>query len=804
MTADKHSSHTAAGAHDAPSSDTLGETQFLGSETASRAAAATGATSAARVDDWIGRRLGRYEIRALLGAGGMGVVYRAFDSLIERDVAVKILPEELSENPINLERFLSEAKAAGKLTHPNTVPIYEVGREGDLYYLVMEFVAGGSVADQMDKVGALPVIDATRVAVDTCRGLAAAHAVGLVHRDIKPANLLYSPDGTVKVADFGLAKQTVETGRQVTQAGKIVGTPYFMSPEQCESKTIDHRSDIYSLGATYFCLLTGVNPYASMGSIVQVMFAHCNGQVPDPRTHDPRIPPACSQIVARAMAKAPEERYQNAADALADLEAVVGTLSGVGLSLPSQSGVRAKPLLQSTAAYCAPGPPMSRRRIVLASAAGLLAVLLLAAGFWLLGRRSSHDGPLATAATADSAQAAPVVPLVPTGKPIRVGVLRSLSGTMAESESPVVDATLLAIDEVNKAGGVLGRPIEAVVRDGRSDPHVFASQAEQLVSDDPVSAVFGCWTSASRKTVVPVFERHHSLLVYPVQYEGLEESPNVVYLGSTPNQQIIPAIKWAYAFLGKRRFFLVGSDYIFPRAANAIMRDTLGDMQAEVVGEEYLPLGSYDVKAVVDKIAASRPDVILNTINGSSNVPFFKALRTAGLTPEKVPTISFSIGEQELRLMNVAAMVGDYAVWNYFQSIDSPANREFVGRFHARYSPQRVVTDPMESAYTGVKLWAQAVQQAGTDDPQVIREAILEQQCAGPSGPVRLDPATRHAFNTPRVGQITPDGQFEIVWTAVKPEPPQPFPPSRTREQWREFLDQLRAGWGGHWSAPLD
>jgi ABC-type branched-subunit amino acid transport system substrate-binding protein len=282
----------------------------------------------------------------------------------------------------------------------------------------------------------------------------------------------------------------------------------------------------------------------------------------------------------------------------------------------------------------------------------------------------------------------------------------------------------------------------------------------------------------------------------------LEESPSVVYLGATPNQQIVPAVQWAYAFQNKRRFFLVGSDYIFPRAANAIIRDTLAEMNATVVGEEYLPLGSYDTKAIVDKIAGSKADVILNTINGSTNLPFFKELRAAGITPEQIPTISFSIGEQELRLLNVAEMTGDYAAWNYFQSIDSPANQQFVQRFRAHYGPQRVLTDPMEAAYIGVKLWSQAAQQAGSLEAAAVRQALADQKLLAPEGEVRIDPATYHAYKTPRIGQIDGDGQFEVVWKAVKPVAPEPFPRTRTQEQWQEFLDDLYHGWGDRWSAP--
>jgi urea transport system substrate-binding protein len=373
---------------------------------------------------------------------------------------------------------------------------------------------------------------------------------------------------------------------------------------------------------------------------------------------------------------------------------------------------------------------------------------------------------------------------------------------MAESETPVVDAVHLAVRELNDAGGVLGRPVEAVVRDGRSEPEVFAEQARKLLTDEKIKTIFGCWTSNSRKTVIPILERHGGLLVYPVQYEGLGQSPHVVYLGATPNQQIIPAVRWAFAFLGKRRFFLVGSDYVFPRAANAIIHDTLQEMGAEVVGEAYLPMGTFAVTDVVREILASRADVIINTINGSTNIPFFSELRALGVTPNQLPTISFSIGEQELRLMNVPEMVGDYAAWGYFQSLTSPENRSFVERFQAEFSKQRVVTDPMESAYVGVKLWAKAVEQAKTDDPQAVRPLMLEQQMLAPEGLVHFDVATQHVYKTPRIGRINEHGQFDIVWEAVGPEAPQPFPTTRTKEAWLQFLDDLYAGWGDRWTAP--
>jgi urea transport system substrate-binding protein len=317
-----------------------------------------------------------------------------------------------------------------------------------------------------------------------------------------------------------------------------------------------------------------------------------------------------------------------------------------------------------------------------------------------------------------------------------------------------------------------------------------------------VCTIFGCWTSASRKTVVPIFEELDHLLVYPVQYEGIEESPNVIYTGAAPNQQIIPAVKWAYAFAEKRRYFLVGSDYVFPRVAHEIIEDQLHELGAEMVGEAFLPLGSTEVAAIVDQIQNAQPDVILNTINGDSNIAFFAALRLANITPQQVPTISFSIEEEQLRQLDASAMVGDYAAWNYFQSITSPENEAFVSAFHKKYGPQRVLTDPMEAAYFGVKLWARAVEAAQSTEVAAIRRAMRNQRMRAPGGDVRIDPATQHTFKTPRIGRVRVDGQFEIVWTAANPEPPVPYPTSRTTEQWRALLHDLYAGWNNQWSAP--
>jgi urea ABC transporter urea binding protein len=386
-----------------------------------------------------------------------------------------------------------------------------------------------------------------------------------------------------------------------------------------------------------------------------------------------------------------------------------------------------------------------------------------------------------------------------TKPPIRVGILHSRTGTMAISEVPVIRATLLAIDDLNARGGVMGRQVVPVIVDGRSDWPTFARQAEHLIRDEKVSVIFGCWTSASRKTVRPVVERFGHLLFYPVQYEGLESSPNIVYTGAAPNQQIIPAVKWSLEHIG-RRVFLVGSDYVFPRVANEIIRDHVKALRGEIAGEDYILLGSHDVDAVVRHIIETKPDVILNTINGDSNIAFFRALRAAGITPDKIPTVSFSISENELKDMSGVATAGDYAAWNYFQSVEGPANRDFVSRFRRKYGQGQTTSDPMEAAWFGVHLWALAVEDAETDAVGEVRETIKRQSCNAPEGVVYIDPENLHTWKTVRIGRINANGQFDVVWSSGRPVRPVPFPIFRSRAEWLDDLESLRRGWGGNWS----
>lgn len=388
--------------------------------------------------------------------------------------------------------------------------------------------------------------------------------------------------------------------------------------------------------------------------------------------------------------------------------------------------------------------------------------------------------------------------------PIPVGVLYSSTGPMTVSEAPVRDATILAIDEVNKAGGVLGRQLEAVpVHDPVSDPESFGRQAEILYRDKKTPVIFGCWTSASRKTVREVAERYKGLLFYPVQFEGLEESKWIFYLGPTANQQLIPALDYITGDLKKKKIFVVGSDYVFPRAASAILKDAVKSRKGvTVVGEYYLPLSERNVKPAIEAIKAADPDVIVNTINGSTNFRFFTALRTEFPSSKKLPVISLSVPETDLRAIDPNEVAGDYLAACHFQSMETPSGKEFLERVQARFGQEKRTSDPMASAYAGVHLWAAAARAAGSVEPEKVALKLRGRKFPSPLGELQIDPATQYTWLPARIGKIQADGSVEVVGGSATPLKPEPFPPTRPREGWDRFLLQLRQEWGGQWQAP--
>lgn len=357
---------------------------------------------------------------------------------------------------------------------------------------------------------------------------------------------------------------------------------------------------------------------------------------------------------------------------------------------------------------------------------------------------------------------------------IKVGILHSLSGTMAISETSLRDAELMAIEEINAKGGVLGKKIVPVIEDGASDWPTFAEKAKKLLLSDKVATIFGCWTSASRKATLPVVEKYNGLLWYPVQYEGLEASPNIFYTGAAPNQQIVPAVNYLLK-KGYKKMFLLGSDYVFPRTANQIIKLQLKAQGGELVGEEYTPLGHVDYATLITKIIAAKPDVVFNTLNGDSNVAFFKQLKDAGITSAKIQTLSVSIAEEEIRGIGAENMVGHLAAWNYFQTTETPQNKIFVKKYQAKYGQNRVTDDPIEAAYFQVYLWATSVKKAGSTNVAAVRKAAAGVQFLAPGGMVKIDGSNQHVYKTARIGEVLPNGQFKEVWNSGSPVKPDPF-----------------------------
>ena len=360
-----------------------------------------------------------------------------------------------------------------------------------------------------------------------------------------------------------------------------------------------------------------------------------------------------------------------------------------------------------------------------------------------------------------------------SGGTIKIGVLHSLSGTMAISETTLKDTILMMVDDINKKGGLLGKKVEAVVVDPASNWPLFAEKARDLLSKEKVAAVFGCWTSVSRKSVLPVFEELNGLLFYPVQYEGEESSNNVFYTGAAPNQQAIPAVEYLMGNEGGavKRWVLEGTDYVYPRTTNKILEAFLKSkgVAPEDIKINYTPFGHSDwqteVAAIKSFASAGKKTAVVSTINGDANVPFYKELANAGIKASDIPVVAFSVGEEELAGIDTKNLVGHLAAWNYFQSVKNPTNDAFIKQWHDFIkNPKRVTNDPMEAHYIGFKMWAQAVRQAGTTDVDAVRQAMYGQKVKAPSGFVAVMNTNHHLSKPVMIGEIQANGQFDVVW----------------------------------------
>ncbi len=376
---------------------------------------------------------------------------------------------------------------------------------------------------------------------------------------------------------------------------------------------------------------------------------------------------------------------------------------------------------------------------------------------------------------------------------IKVGILHSLSGTMAISETALKETALMTIDEINKAGGVMGKKLEPVVVDPASNWPLFAEKARQLISKDKVAVTFGCWTSVSRKSVLPVYKELNGLLFYPVQYEGEELEKNVFYTGAAPNQQAIPAVEYLMSKEGggAKRWVLLGTDYVYPRTTNKILRAFLkskGVADADIM-EEYTPFGHSDYQTIIAKIkkfaGEGKKTAVVSTINGDSNVPFYKELGNAGLKATDVPVVAFSVGEEELRGVDTKPLVGHLAAWNYFESIKNPENTQFIKMYkdwakknNLPKADTVVTNDPMEATYIGIHMWKQAVEKAKSTDTDKVIAAMAGQTFKAPSGfTIKMDEKNHHLHKPVFIGEVKADGQFNVVWKTKGPVRAAPWSP---------------------------
>lgn len=735
-----------------------------------------------------------YRIVGVLGEGGMAIVFDAEDTALNRRVALKVLRPDLVDANLRA-RFFHEAKLLASLSQENIVSIYQVGEANGICYLAMERLEGLTLHEKLKQDHWLPLAEALSLARQAAEGLAVLHQHALVHRDVKPANLwLEMRKGQlrrIKLIDFGIARR-VDESSQLTQPGQIVGTLVYMAPEQAQGLKVDGRTDLFSLGCVLYHMLTGHPPLGGKKSQTQTLLKEIiRGQTMVVRDKAPQVPPPVARLIEELLARKPEDRPASAAivaDRLRQLE------QGLRTDMLPHVPAHAAPEIRRTVHR------HSSLGIWLGGATLLLAVIVAVVFGWykiFSPPTSSDKDQQALQNNPQSSGSAR------TGNklPLKVGILHSLSGYLSSRERPIVHALQLAIEEINERGGAMGRTLVPFEADGASDPEKFAIKARQLISEDKVDVLFGCWSSASRKRVYPICEEHDRLLFYPTADEGLEDSPAVVYLGGTPNQTAVPTVRWAVE-QNKRRMYLVGTEDVYSRGMQAILEHQITSDGGTLVGKTSVSVGQSVFGQVVQEIRSKQPDLILNTSNGHDLVPFFKALRGVDLAPPKTPTIWFSLSENELGQFPIESLKGDYAVACYFGSSKRQESQEFLERYRKRFGSKERVNDDMQTAYFGVYLWKQAVEKAGTTEFGSVRRELRGMTVVAPEGPIRIDSISQHAERTWRLGEIVdsrPLPEFRTVDRSERPLDPDPFPAWRSRVEWDTFLKDLYVNWGDRW-----
>ncbi len=624
----------------------------------------------------------------------------------------------------------------------------------------------------------------------------------------------------------------------VTQEGTVIGSPQFMSPEQCRSQAVDSRSDIYSLGATYYALLTGRPPFGS-GPLMALMTHHCTSPTPNPRDLVPEIPAVCVDILMIAMAKNPEARFHTAEEMRNALEAALvdapkiayeflipaDTLRQSVRKLRPSAGMRAvldaaqadkvtphedaHDVANAASAQDSPSPIQERVAMLEAALARAptapLTPPMLPAGYAARAqsrtsqrsRRGKKEASLlvrwryalfalvtlsilatATVIGWPGQQLGDAEPVKnpALAQTLKVGILHSLSGSLATVSRPIVDATLLAIDEINDQGGLLGLSIEPVVQDGKSDFDSYAAATEQLILRDKVISIFGAGDSEGRRGIGRIVEKYDHLLLYPGDDEGLEASANIFYLGGTPAQRILPTLRHCIVNLNLRRIFLLGSHPQDFHLLSPVLRDEIKELGGKVVGERTISGDEPDFAAVFKKISSADSDLVVSAVRGDLNLFLFRAFKKRDKHLSNLRMLTVAFDENLLTLLADIDLSGNYLAGNYFQTVPRPKNLAFLERFRRKYGSHRVISESMEAAYSGVYLWAQAVRMAGSSQPAQIRRTLKSQFFDGPAGPYRIDPKSNHVWKAWHLARITSGNRIELLQSSVAELNPQVSP----------------------------
>jgi urea transport system substrate-binding protein len=572
-----------------------------------------------------------------------------------------------------------------------------------------------------------------------------------------------------------------------------------MAPEQLESRPVDARADLYALGVVLYRMVAGIAPFEAP-SVPRLMAAILEQEPAPVSSIRVQVPKPVEKLLGELLSKDPIRRPRDAQTVLERLRTIEDELLLVAQEAPSVAA--AEPAHQG------------RRRVGMGVWAGAFAIATsLVIGLVVLfshlyappdaAKDPPEPPPTPIAATrkANTRSAIKTAP-VPTGVPIKVGLLHSLTGPFAEMERPMVEAETLAIEEINASGGVLGRPVERVVADGQSDEVVFAERARELIDRDHVAVLVGCLASAARKRVKDVCEQRGILLFYPMNFEGCEQSTHVIYIGGGPNQQLLPVVRWAIGFSDppRRRFFLLGSESLFSRVSQEAFRGELARHGLEPVGVRSLPIGQpTGYGELIAEMRSKNTDIVLDTLDSEADRLFFRAMGRLNLTAADLPIVSLCLGEGQLVTVAPSLLVGHYSALNYFKEIDTPENVQFLERMRHDHAVS-TVTASMELAYESVRFWHRAVERAASLEAAKVRIAVAGLEYIAPEGRVRIDPTTFYGSRIARIARMGKNGRFELVYSSTGPMPTSVYLPPHDRAGWEAFTNALWKGWGGRWT----